>query len=192
MEWFLILSGSAPRGSGRSFSFNCASPPEAPRGHCGDAAKGGRSSGRAVTHRWRWWCGLPRNSLSFGPGPFLSGAPLSARPPPPRTVGHQHLLMLFAVYLFAASGMKTASTRYIRHPQLTAVNALGGSGTFSVNGDLQSIVLFAGCWPGRSSKSFSSPGQSRAPPPSPPSRRRGGAGKGGRRACVGHPPWSTG
>ena len=41
---------------------------------------------------------------------------------PPRFLVHvNNLLMAFAVYLFAASGMKTRITRVIRHPQLTAV-----------------------------------------------------------------------
>lgn len=63
---------------------------------------------------------------------------------PPLGLTHlNNLLVLLAVYLFAASGMKTAATRYIRHPQLTGV-LLWAVGHLLVNGDLASIVLFGG------------------------------------------------
>lgn len=63
---------------------------------------------------------------------------------PPGFLTHlNNLLMLFAVYLFAASGMKTAITRVIRHPQLTAVKTWAVAHLL-VNGDLASIVLFGG------------------------------------------------
>ncbi len=63
---------------------------------------------------------------------------------PPAAMTHiNNLLVLLAVYLFAASGMKTAATRVIRHPQLTAV-LLWAAGHLLVNGDLASIVLFGG------------------------------------------------
>ena len=58
-------------------------------------------------------------------------------------VGINNLLMLFAFYLYAASGMKTAITRRIRHPQLTAVKVWAVSHLL-VNGDLPSFVLFGG------------------------------------------------
>jgi uncharacterized membrane protein len=61
----------------------------------------------------------------------------------PAIVGINNLLMLFAIYLFAASGMKTAITRKIRHPQLTAVKTWAIAHLF-VNGDLVSFVLFGG------------------------------------------------
>jgi uncharacterized membrane protein len=51
--------------------------------------------------------------------------------------------MLFAVYLYAASGMKTRITRAIRHPQLTAVKTWAVAHLL-VNGDLASVVLFGG------------------------------------------------
>lgn len=51
--------------------------------------------------------------------------------------------MLFAVYLYAASGMKTRITRAIRHPQLTAVK-IWAAGHLLVNGDLASVILFGG------------------------------------------------
>lgn len=63
---------------------------------------------------------------------------------PPAFLTHvNNLLMLFAVYLYAASGMKTAITRVIRHPQLSAVKAWAFAHLL-VNGDLASIVLFGG------------------------------------------------
>ncbi len=61
----------------------------------------------------------------------------------PATVGINNLLNLFAVYLFAASGMKTRITARIRHPQLTAVKAWA-VGHLLVNGDLPSLILFGG------------------------------------------------
>jgi uncharacterized membrane protein len=63
---------------------------------------------------------------------------------PPAFLTHvNNLLMLLAVYLYAASGMKTAITRRIRHPQLTAVKTWAVAHLL-VNGDLASIVLFGG------------------------------------------------
>jgi uncharacterized membrane protein len=63
---------------------------------------------------------------------------------PPAFLTHvNNLLMLLAVYLFAASGMKTRITRVIRHPQLTAVKTWAVAHLL-VNGDLASIVLFGG------------------------------------------------
>lgn len=63
---------------------------------------------------------------------------------PPSFLTHvNNLLMLLAVYLYAASGMKTAITRVVRHPQLTAVKTWAVAHLL-VNGDLASIVLFGG------------------------------------------------
>ncbi len=61
----------------------------------------------------------------------------------PALVGINNLLMLFAFYLYAASGMKTGITRVIRHPQLTAVKTWAVAHLL-VNGDLASFVLFGG------------------------------------------------
>lgn len=61
----------------------------------------------------------------------------------PALVGINNLLMLVAVYLFAASGMKTAITARIRHPQLSAVKAWALAHLL-VNGDTPSFVLFGG------------------------------------------------
>lgn len=58
-------------------------------------------------------------------------------------VGINNLLMLFSVYLFAASGMKTAIARRIRHPQLTAVK-VWALAHILVNGDVPSLMLFGG------------------------------------------------
>ncbi|HMO08825.1 MAG TPA: NnrU family protein [Paracoccaceae bacterium] len=63
---------------------------------------------------------------------------------PPAFLTHvNNLLMLLAVYLFAASGMKTLVTRTIRHPQLTGFKTWAAAHLL-VNGDLASIVLFGG------------------------------------------------
>lgn len=61
----------------------------------------------------------------------------------PAMKGINNLLVLFAIYLFAAAGMKTAITRRIRHPQLTGF-ALWAFAHLLVNGDLPSLVLFGG------------------------------------------------
>jgi uncharacterized membrane protein len=63
---------------------------------------------------------------------------------PPAFLTHvNNLLMLLAVYLYAASGMKTAITRVIQHPQLTAVKTWAVAHLL-VNGDLASVILFGG------------------------------------------------
>ncbi|MEO0917537.1 MAG: NnrU family protein [Pseudomonadota bacterium] len=58
-------------------------------------------------------------------------------------VGINNLLMLIAIYLFAASGAKTWVTKYIRHPQLTAFKAWAIAHLL-VNGDMASFILFGG------------------------------------------------
>ncbi|MCF2906604.1 NnrU family protein [Octadecabacter sp. CECT 8868] len=57
--------------------------------------------------------------------------------------GINNLLMLFAFYLFAASGKGTRITRAIRHPQLTAT-VVWSIAHLLVNGDTPSFVLFGG------------------------------------------------
>ena len=61
----------------------------------------------------------------------------------PALTGINNLLVLFAFYLFAASGAKTRITRTIRHPQLTAV-VVWSVAHLLVNGDTASFVLFGG------------------------------------------------
>lgn len=61
----------------------------------------------------------------------------------PALVGINNLLMILAFYFFAASGMKTAITRRIRHPQLTGFKTWALAHLL-VNGDLKSFVLFGG------------------------------------------------
>jgi len=58
-------------------------------------------------------------------------------------VGINNLLMLLAVYLFAASGSKTWITSKIKNPQLTAFKAWCVAHLL-VNGDLVSFILFGG------------------------------------------------
>jgi uncharacterized membrane protein len=63
---------------------------------------------------------------------------------PPSFLWHlNNLLMVLAVYFFAASGMKTAITRRVRHPQLTGFKTWAVAHLL-VNGDLASVVLFGG------------------------------------------------
>lgn len=59
----------------------------------------------------------------------------------PALVGINNLLMLLAVYLYAASGMRTRITRRLRHPQLTGFK-IWAVAHILVNGDLPSLVLF--------------------------------------------------
>lgn len=61
----------------------------------------------------------------------------------PALVGINNLLVLAAFYLFAAAGMKTRVTAYIRHPQLAGFS-LWAAAHLLVNGDLPSFVLFGG------------------------------------------------
>lgn len=61
----------------------------------------------------------------------------------PALVGINNLLMLLSIYLFAASGMKTALTRKLRHPMLGAVK-VWALAHLLVNGDVASFVLFGG------------------------------------------------
>ncbi len=61
----------------------------------------------------------------------------------PAMTGINNLLMLFAFYLFAASGSKARITRKIRHPQLAAVKVWAVAHLL-VNGDTPSFVLFGG------------------------------------------------
>lgn len=69
-------------------------------------------------------------------GPFFWGRH-------PALVGINNLLMIFAIYLFAASGLKTTLTRKMRHPQLGAVK-VWALAHILVNGDLPSFILFGG------------------------------------------------
>ncbi|MEQ8897330.1 MAG: NnrU family protein [Roseovarius sp.] len=61
----------------------------------------------------------------------------------PMTAGINNLLMIVAVYLFAASGMKTAVARKMRHPMLIGVKTWALAHLL-VNGDVPSFVLFGG------------------------------------------------
>lgn len=61
----------------------------------------------------------------------------------PATVGINNLLMLLSVYMFAASGMKTALARRMRHPMLGAVK-VWALAHLLVNGDTASFILFGG------------------------------------------------
>ena len=54
-----------------------------------------------------------------------------------------NLLMVLAVYLFAASSLKTAVARRMRHPQLTAVKTWALAHLL-VQGTLAGVVLFGG------------------------------------------------
>lgn len=57
--------------------------------------------------------------------------------------GINNLLMLLAIYLFAADGMKTRMGVHLRHPQLTGF-ALFALAHLLPNGDMPSFVLFGG------------------------------------------------
>lgn len=61
----------------------------------------------------------------------------------PALVGINNLMVLAAFYLFAAAGMKTRVTAYIRHPQLVGFS-LWAAAHLLVNGDLPSFILFGG------------------------------------------------
>ena len=61
----------------------------------------------------------------------------------PATTGINNLLMLLAFYLYAADGMGTRVTAWVRHPQLTGFS-LWAVAHLLVNGDLASLILFGG------------------------------------------------
>lgn len=61
----------------------------------------------------------------------------------PALVGINNLLMLLAVYLFAAAGMKTRVARKMRHPMLAGFKAWALAHLL-VNGDVESFILFGG------------------------------------------------
>ncbi|MCZ4354219.1 NnrU family protein [Roseovarius aestuarii] len=61
----------------------------------------------------------------------------------PALVGINNILMLLSVYMFAASGAKTALARRMRHPMLGAVK-VWALAHLLVNGDVPSFVLFGG------------------------------------------------
>jgi uncharacterized membrane protein len=61
----------------------------------------------------------------------------------PAMVGINNLLMLLSVYMFAASGAKTALARKMRHPMLGAVK-VWALAHLLVNGDVPSFILFGG------------------------------------------------
>ena len=54
-----------------------------------------------------------------------------------------NVLMVFAFYLFAASGAKTRITMYFRHPQFASV-IVWAVAHLLVNGDTSSLLLFGG------------------------------------------------
>lgn len=69
-------------------------------------------------------------------GPYWWGAS-------PALKGINNLMVLVAVYLFAASGMKTRAGTRLQHPQLIGFS-LWAAAHLLVNGDLPSFVLFGG------------------------------------------------
>lgn len=100
------------------------------RRRMGDPAKGAVALAVVASLVLMWW------GYREAQGPYFWGRH-------PATVGVNNLLMLFSVYLFAASGAKTRVTRAIRHPQLTAVK-IWAVAHLLVNGTLEAIVLFGG------------------------------------------------
>lgn len=68
-------------------------------------------------------------TVYWGRGPILTGI--------------NNVLMLLAIYLFAAAGMKTRITRLTRNPQMNGFKAWA-TAHLLVNGDTPSFVLFGG------------------------------------------------
>ncbi|MDG4649904.1 NnrU family protein [Roseibacterium sp. SDUM158017] len=101
------------------------------RARMGDAAKGAVAVAVIASVVLMWW-GY-RNAYG---GPFFWGRH-------PATVGINNLLNLLALYLFAASGMKTWLGQKMRHPQLTAIKTWAVAHLL-VNGDLPAFILFGG------------------------------------------------
>lgn len=84
----------------------------------------------------------------------------------PMLTGLNNLLMLLSVYLFAASGMKAALGRRLRHPMLTGV-AVWSVAHLLVNGDTPSFLLFGGLglWALAQMWVINASGPRAAPPP---------------------------
>lgn len=61
----------------------------------------------------------------------------------PMLTGINNLLVLFALYLYAADGMKTRARGWFRNPQLTAFS-IWAIAHLIVNGDTPSFILFGG------------------------------------------------
>lgn len=61
----------------------------------------------------------------------------------PALVGINNLLMVLAIYFYAADGSKTWLARKVRHPQLTGFKTWAVAHLL-VNGDLRSFILFGG------------------------------------------------
>ena len=74
---------------------------------------------------------------------YRGAVPVQLWYPPAFLIHVNNLLMLLAVYLFAASGMKTRITAVVRHPQLTGFKTWAVAHLL-VNGDLASLILFGG------------------------------------------------
>jgi uncharacterized membrane protein len=101
-----------------------------PRGRLGDAGKGAIALAVVVS--------VVLMVLGYRAAAYV---PLWSLPP--FVVHINNLLMMFAFYLYAASGMKTWVATKIRHPQLTAVK-IWAVAHLLVNGDVASVVLFGG------------------------------------------------
>lgn len=98
--------------------------------------------------------------------------------PPPALRHLNNLLMLAAFYMYAASGMKTAVTRVIRHPQLTGFSVWAVAHLIAPgNGDLASVLLFGGLlvWAGVSMTLINRAEPRPAPPPKAPVGKEVGA-----------------
>lgn len=101
------------------------------RANMGDAGKGAVTAAlilSVVLMIWGYRV-APMGDVWWGPSPMMKGI--------------NNLIVLIAIYLFAASGMKTGVTRRLRHPQLLGF-ALWAFAHLLVNGDMPSLVLFGG------------------------------------------------
>ena len=90
----------------------------------------------------------------------------------PAMTGINNLLMLLSIYLFAASGMKTAIARRLRHPMLMAVKVWAVAHLL-VNGDVPSFVLFGSLliWAVIEMIMINRAGRDWTPPPVAPRRK---------------------
>ena len=99
---------------------------------------------------------------------------------PPAILRHvNNLLMVLAFYCYAASGMKTALARHVRHPQLLGFS-LWAVSHLLVNGDRASVVLFGGLlvWAGLTVLLINRATPRPAPPPPAPMGKEIGAAVG--------------
>lgn len=109
----------------------------APDAHAGLVARLGKGAARGLTAAVIG-VGLVLIVIGFRSSPYVA-----LYTPPGWAIHLNNLLMLIAVFLFGAANAPSRVKRYLRNPMLTGV-LVWAAAHLIVNGDLASLVLFAG------------------------------------------------